>query len=132
MSIRLFKHPATTFGVKLSLLLTVFFGLHLIVLYRLGKPLLADRVVLAYVMNFLLALTVFWIINQYKTRFKQALGFLFMAGSLLKFAVFFLFFYPFYKADAIIHTTEFAAFFVPYAVSLIVETRASVKLLNRL
>ncbi len=132
MPILLFKHPAATFGVKLSLLLTVFFGLHLIVLYGLGKPLFADRIVLAYVLNFLLALAVFWIINQYKTRFKQALGFLFMAGSLLKFVVFFLFFYPFYKADAIMQTTEFTAFFAPYAVSLIAETRVSVKLLNRL
>lgn len=132
MLFSLFKHPAIDFGVKLFFLLVVVFGLHLTILYNLEKPLFADRIVLAYVLNFLLALIVFWIINQYKTRFKQALGFLFMAGSLLKFVVFFLFFYPFYKADALIQTTEFLAFFVPYAISLIAETTVSVRLLNRL
>jgi hypothetical protein len=132
MASPLFKHPVIGFGVKLSLLLMVVFGLQLAILYNLEKPLLADRIVLAYGLNFLLALIIFWTINQYKTRFKQALGFLFMAGSLLKFIVFFLFFYPFYKADELIQTTEFLAFFVPYAVSLIAETTVSVKLLNRL
>lgn len=127
-----FKHPVVDFGLKLSLFLVAVFGLHLFVLYKLDKPMFADRIVLAYVLNFLLALTVFWIINQYKTRFKQALGFLFMAGSLLKFVVFFFFFYPFYKTDGLIQTNEFIAFFVPYALSLIAETRVSVKLLNRL
>ena len=132
MSLPLFKQPAFNFGIKLSLLLSAFFGLHLTILYSLEKPLFADRIELAYGLNFLLALLIFWIINQYKTRFKQALGFLFMAGSFLKFIVFFFFFYPFYKADGLIQTTEFTAFFVPYALSLIAETRGASKLLNRL
>ena len=55
-----------------------------------------------------------------------------MGGSFLKFAVFFVVFYPSYKADGDIQKVEFAAFFVPYVLALIVETYFASKMLNQM
>jgi hypothetical protein len=55
-----------------------------------------------------------------------------MAGSLLKFLIFFIVFYPGYKADGEMDSLEFAAFFVPYAICLILETFFTSKMLHRL
>jgi hypothetical protein len=60
------------------------------------------------------------------------LGFVFMMGSFVKFAFFFVFFYPTYHSDGIITRQEFLSFFVPYVICLIAETLTSIRLLNRL
>ncbi|MDT8415267.1 MAG: hypothetical protein RQ735_07795 [Flavobacteriaceae bacterium] len=96
------------------------------------KPLFANLLVHAYWVNFLLAAIIFWIIDRYKTRHKSALGFMFMAGSFLKFAVFFIIFYPVYKADGNVVAVEFSTFFIPYVCCLIYETYSASKILNRL
>lgn len=57
-------------------------------------------------------------------------GFIFMAGSALKFIVFFIFFYPDFKSDNHMATVEFASFFVPYAVCLTLEVTYLSKQLN--
>ena len=59
------------------------------------------------------------------------LGFIFMTGSLIKFGIFFIVFYPGYKTDGDIQTLEFTSFFTPYAICLIIETYFLVKLLNQ-
>ena len=63
---------------------------------------------------------------------KTQLGFLFIAGSFLKFLLFFLFFYPEFKSDGVIDQGEFASFFVPYFLALIVETYFAAVLLKNL
>ena len=67
-------------------------------------------------------------INELKTQ----LGFLFMVGSALKFAVFFIVFQPIYKQDGEVSSLEFLAFFIPYTLCLIFETFSLSKLLNKL
>ena len=57
-------------------------------------------------------------------------GFIFMAGSGLKFLFFFLLFYPEYNSDGEMQTIEFVTFFVPYAVCLILEVIYLSKQLN--
>lgn len=117
----------------LSLLLTllvVAFGIHLVVLFVLKIELFSDRIILSYAVNFMLAAIVYVIIQQtFKKNSSQA-GFIFMAGSGLKFLVFFLLFYPSYQADGEMQTTEFTAFFVPYALCLAVEVFYLSKQLN--
>ncbi len=53
-----------------------------------------------------------------------------MFGSFLKFAFFFIFFYPSYQADGDITRLEFMAFFIPYIFSLLIETMSLITLLN--
>lgn len=53
-----------------------------------------------------------------------------MAGSFLKFAVFFIWFYPVFKADGKIDSLEFATFFIPYVFCLLFETKKLSSVLN--
>lgn len=108
------------------------FFIHISVLSYLNFPLFDNKIILSYVVNTLLVILILLVLFIFKKKLKDQLGFLFMAGSLLKFACFFIFFYPSFKMDGDISNLEFAAFFVPYAICLIVETICGSKLLNSL
>lgn len=84
----------------------------------------------AYIVNFLLAIVIFIILELVKKRLVTSLGFIYMAGSLVKFTGFFIFFYPTYNSDGDIGKPEFITFFVPYAVCLAFETYYLVQMLN--
>lgn len=120
------------FSVKLIFILAVIFGAHLLALNYLEHPLFDDKIILSYVVNCVMAIVIYAVLHALKTKFKHQLGFIFIAGSFLKFAVFFLLFYGAYKADGDISKYEFAAFFVPYAFCLIIETSSLAKWLNKL
>lgn len=55
-----------------------------------------------------------------------------MAGSFIKFGVFFLFFHPIYKQDSDMSKLEFGAFFIPYLTALVLETVFVSRLLKKL
>jgi len=92
----------------------------------------SSQLYLSYTVNFLLALAI--TITLYILRTKQAhnLGFIFMGGSLFKFLIFFLIFYPQYTLDGEISKMEFGLFFIPYAISLTVETTFLIRILNQM
>ncbi|MCB0383036.1 MAG: hypothetical protein KDD05_06985, partial [Psychroserpens sp.] len=108
------KNPFTSFSVKLIIILSLAFAIHLFALSSKSLPLYDNKIVLSYVVNALLAILIFGFLFKMKDKYKEQLGFLFLGGSVLKFIVFFIVFYPFYKADGTISKLEFAAFFVPY------------------
>lgn len=122
----------TRFSIKLTILLIVVFGIHIAVLSLIDKPLFENKIVLSYIINLVLAIAIFGFLYKYRERFKSQIGFLFLAGSFVKFAVFFIIFYPVYKADNDISSLEFAAFFIPYAICLVLETSSLVKWLNKM
>lgn len=124
------SNPFSSFTIKAIILLLIVFAIHITVLNVLGYPLFNDRIISSYIANLFLIIAIFGILYALKKRYKSQLGFLFMAGSALKFAVFFIFFYPFYKLDNEISRMEFAAFFIPYAAGLILETTSLSKWLN--
>ena len=119
----------TTFFLTLFTVLLLAFVVHFYAFNTTCGTL--DLLPLAYVVNFFLAAVIFVGLYLARKKLKNALGFLFMGGSLLKFAVFFLLFYPNYKADGVIQKVEFAAFFVPYVLALIIETYFASKMLNQ-
>ena len=120
------------FSFQLVLILALVLGTHLGILQFSGQPIFQNLIVEAYLINWVLAILIFYILYRYRYRFQNALGFLFMAGSFLKFLVFFIVFYPIYKGDGEMQRLEFAAFFVPYLIALIFETVQASKMLNRL
>jgi len=120
------------FSGILALFLFVVFAVHVLVLFFIDLPLFDNRIILAYIVNFVLAIIIYQAMLLLKHKFQSQLGFIFMFGSFLKFIVFFIVFYPFYKADDTITKMEFAAFFVPYVVCLIIETTSLSKWLNKL
>lgn len=120
------------FIIFLSASLAIIFLTHLAVLNLNHLPLFENKIVLAYALNYLLAVTIYLSLFFLRSRFKSQLGFLFMAGSFLKFLVFFIFFYGSYKADGSVNTLEFTSFFIPYSICLIIETISLVNLLKNL
>jgi F0F1-type ATP synthase assembly protein I len=112
--------------------LGILFLIHLQAQLYLNIPSGSDMLLLSYVLNFILALAIFIGLFALRNRLKNQIGFLYMGGSMLKFLVFFLVFYPGYRADGIVSKSEFAAFFVPYLLCLILETVYTAKMLNTL
>lgn len=126
------NNPFLNFTVKAFIVLVIALCIHLGVLSILDLPLFENRIILSYVVNLVLIIVIFGVLYLLKRKYKSQLGFLFLAGSFLKFAVFFIAFYPFYKLDNTITKLEFAAFFVPYAFGLIFESVSLSKWLNKL
>ena len=108
------------------------FLIHIGILNFLGLPFFENKIVLSYVINFLLAVIIFTVIYRLKETQKDNLGFLFIGGSFIKFLVFFLLFYPSFKADGNINKLEFSSFFIPYIICLVIETASLSKFLNKL
>lgn len=126
------SNPFLSFSLKATSVLAIIFSIHLGVLKFLQLPLFENKIVLSYVVNLILIIVIFGVLYLLKKKYKSQLGFLFLAGSFLKFAVFFILFYPFYKLDNEITKLEFAAFFIPYAVGLVLESVSLSKWLNKL
>jgi len=116
----------------IAITIVIAFFIHISILYLLKLPLFDNKIILSYVVNTLLVILILLVLFIFRNKLKDQLGFLFMGGSLLKFACFFIFFYPSFKMDGNISNLEFASFFVPYATCLIVETSCASKLLNSL
>lgn len=126
------RNPFFSFSIKAIIFLCVVFCVHILILNASNLPIFENRIVLSYGINLVLVIIVFGLLYLLKEKYKAQLGFLFLIGSFLKFAVFFIVFYPFYKQDDVITKLEFAAFFVPYIVGLILETFSLSKWLNKL
>lgn len=126
------SNPFFSFTIKAIVILTIAFGIHLSILSTLVLPLFENRIILAYLVNLILVVGIFGALYLLREKYKSQLGFLFLAGSLLKFTVFFIVFYPFYKLDGLITKLEFAAFFAPYVIGLILESVSLSKWLNKL
>lgn len=126
------SNPFLSFSLKAIILLTVVFGIHILILQQMDLPLFENRIVLSYMVNLILVIGIFGVLFLLKKKYKTQLGFLFLFGSALKFIVFFILFYPFYKQDGVVSKLEFAAFFAPYLVGLVLETTSLGKWLNNM
>ncbi len=124
------KKSTFKFLMVLLLAIVVVFAVHLFILQNMELPIFSDRIVLSYVINYALAAAILIFIQSKFNKKSLHTGFIFLAGSGLKFLVFFIVFYPFYREDGTMSTLEFAAFFVPYATCLILEVAFLSKQLN--
>jgi len=126
------KHPVISFSIRLALVLSLAFAMHLVLLQIAGLPLFENKVVASYIINTLLTIAIFFGLYRLKEKYSSQIGFLFLGSSFLKFAVFFIVFYGTYKANGTIDTLEFLAFFTPYSLCLILETIYLSKWLNEM
>ena len=118
------------FGIKLLFALGIVFGIHSTILYSLDISIFQNLLILSYIINYFLAMLIFFILVKLKKKYLDLLGFIFMAGSFLKFGVYFIFFNPVFKQDGTVSTQEATAFLVPYLLCLVIETFYLIKLLN--
>ena len=122
--------PVISFALKLILLLAIILGIHIAVLSYLNLPLFENYIVYSYTVNVVLAVVIYVTLFKLRVKYLDLLGFIFMGGSFLKFAVFFIFFNPLFKDDGSVSSAEIASFLVPYLACLIIETFYLIKLLN--
>ena len=119
------------FSITFFVVLFLVFIVHTQVLkYYTFEP-YNNAIIPAYGANYALAVVIFGIIFSLRKKYTHLLGFIFMGGSLLKFAVFFIFFNPIYKEDNIVETLESTSFLVPYLVCLFLETFTLIRVLNK-
>ena len=126
------KNRFISFTIKIIVIIITAFAIHLLVLKFLELHLLENKIVLSYILNATLAIAIFGLLFKDRKKVKDNIGFLFLAGSFLKFIAFFILIYPSYKADGNTSKLEFAAFFVPYLICLFIETSSLVKWLNEI
>lgn len=121
-----------SFIFKLFITLISAFLIQIFILHKLEHPLFDNYIIQGYLLNFILALIIYLFIYNFKDVLKYQIGFIFIGGSFLKFLFFFIIFYPRYKEDDVISKAEFAAFFIPYVICLVVETLSIIKILKTL
>lgn len=119
------------FAIKLLVSLLVAFSLQIVIFKQINLEPDFKLIILSYILNFLLAFLIVATLSIYINKLKSYIGFLFMFGSLLKFAVFFIWFYPIFKMDGDINGFEFSVFFLPYFICLLFETFELSKMLNK-
>jgi len=124
-------HIFTKFSLTLIIVLSIVFGIHIFVLSQLELPLFDNLIIASYLVNCSLALVIYLSLFLLKNKMSEQIGFLYMGGSFVKFLFFFIFFYPYYKLDGGLDSLEFAAFFVPYVISLIFETLGVMEFLKK-
>lgn len=114
------------------LLVVVIVGmfLHRYILGSIGAALRFPEYLLSYGLNFVMAATIIIALLNLPERFKTSLGYFFLFGSFFKFIVYFTVFLPIYRRDGDVSSIEFFAFFVPYALCLVVETTVLIVKLN--
>lgn len=89
-----------------------------------------NYLLLSYVLNFLIATALFYFLEKSIQNKSVHTGLYFLVGSMLKAIFFIAILYPLFNKDAIVTTTEFIAFFVPYAVCQTLEVFFLSKQLN--
>ena len=89
-----------------------------------------DHLLFLYVINASIAIFIYWIAFLLRSDSKGYLGYYFLLGTFIKFLFFFIFVLPIFKDDNIVSKTEFFTFFIPYFLSLMVETKSLISLLN--
>lgn len=85
----------------------------------------------SYSINLILGIIVFVVIEIYKKTQTNILGFIFLAGSLLKFLIYFVYIYPLLIETGELTKPKFFVFFIPYSICLVVEIIFLVRLLNK-
>ena len=124
--------PLVVFTGLLTALLSVAFFIHFALINNAGLTVSYEGLFAPYFANYVLAVII--TVLLYVLRVKQAhnLGFIFMGSSFVKFAVFFIVFFPIYKLDGDVTKFEFAQFFVPYSISLALETTFLIRVMSRM
>ena len=84
----------------------------------------------SYGVNLILGIIVFVVIEFLKKSQTNIIGFIFLAGSMFKFLIYFVYIYPLLIETGELTKPKFFVFFIPYSICLIVEIIFLVRLMN--
>jgi len=119
------------FILVLFLLLVVSFVIHLVVLKAIDESFEFNLLLMTYLSLLGMTTLIVFLIYKFQKKYFSQVGFLFLAGSLLKFAFYFTLLKPYYAHYELPKTKAFLVFFIPYVISLITESIYVSKLLNK-
>ena len=119
------------FAAVLTAMMLVAFLLHSLIVGRLMAGVAMNELLLYYGLNLIPGLLIGIVIIRLSVNRGELLGFAFMGGSLVKFAVFFIFVFPYLSEMEGLRKSQFASFFVAYSVSMITEVFYLIRYLNR-
>ena len=90
----------------------------------------AENLKILYLFNALIAVLVVVSAFLFRKKHKDYIAFYFFGGTIVKSLLFFILILPLFKQDNNVSRIEFLSFFVPYLLTLLVETLSLVRLLN--
>tara|TARA_B100001059_G_C17759611_1_gene542023 strand:+ start:551 stop:937 length:387 start_codon:yes stop_codon:yes gene_type:complete len=126
-------HPTISdFILRILFFMAVAFGLHFLFLNYLELPLFAHKIIANYIVNLVFGIAIFSILFSIRKKIKNQIGFIFILGGMLKFFLFFAFFYKDYMEDKTLSKIEFFTLFIPYILALVIEVFSLSKWLNKL
>lgn len=115
----------------LFLSLVVSFVIHFVVLKSIDESFATNLLAVTYLGLLAMTTLIVFAIFKFQKKYFSQVGFLFLAGSLLKFAFYFTLLKPYYSHYELPKTKAFLVFFIPYLISLITESLYVSKLLNK-
>lgn len=118
------------FLVASLVLLSVAFGAHYFALLQMDISFTTSQLIINYVVNLLLAVTIFLIILRVQKVNADIIGYVFLFGSMFKFLIYFVALKPLLIEDGAVEKAKFFFFFLPYSLCLIIEVIYLIKMLN--
>ncbi len=122
-------------GAVLTVILLIVLGtsylVHSSILETMGPAALQIHLFPFYFMNISVSILTGGSIIYLSQKKSELSGFVFMGGSFLKFALFFLLFYGEFSTIQDIRKVQFVSFYLPYAISLVVEVWYLIYHLNK-
>lgn len=119
-----------SFVLLLTALLGVAFVAHTFIqdAFKIGA--FEKHIVLNYCFNYIFTVGFFIIILILDRKQSNQLGFVFLAASTVKLVLFLFILFPSIKYGTGVKSIEFASFFVPYGISVVVEILYLLRILN--
>lgn len=124
--------PLSSFILTLTIALLITLAIHADARLFFNIEWTSDLFISSYLFNYFLAIASGILLFKFRIKLADKLGFIYFGLSLIKFACFFILFYPTYKEDGDVTKAEFSTFFIPYAICLALETKFLVSELNKM
>jgi hypothetical protein len=85
---------------------------------------------LSYLTNFIICVASFYVLASLSKKDSTNVGYAFLMFSMMKFGAYFLGFRFYFQIDDVVTKQEYAVFFVPYLLAILVEISFLIKELN--
>jgi len=105
-----------TISIKLIIIMGITFFIHISVIYKFKPDFLLIQ---SYLINIFLVFISFLLLLSLNKKINLIITYL--STILIKVLGYFIFFYPIFYQDAVLHKKEFMIFFIPYFAGLISE-----------
>jgi len=119
-----------SFVLLLTVILGIAFGIHTFLQDKFQIGSFEKHIVINYCFNYVLTIGFFITLLIFEKKKSNQLGFVFLAASTIKLILFLIILYPSIERGTGVKSIEFASFFVPYGISVVIEILYLLRILN--